>query len=173
MDPAEPHFAKASAPIRLDKSAADYVDVIHADASAFIRFGLGITERIGHVDYYPNGGTDQPGCDHSVSQYISLESGSFFRGVRKFLGCNHIRGYEYFIESINPTCPFTSISCNSYDDFKTGRCFECGKNGQHCLAFGYNGKFHYDELLRSKTIQPQQYLVQYLMTGDNKPFCSE
>lgn len=81
LDPAEPHFAKAKPPVRLDKSAADYVDIVHTDASAFIRGGLGIKETIGHVDYFPNGGTDQPGCGMSVVQYISSESGSFFRGL--------------------------------------------------------------------------------------------
>lgn len=42
--------------------------------------GLGITESIGHIDYFPNGGSNQPGCDKSVIQYINIESGSFFRG---------------------------------------------------------------------------------------------
>lgn len=115
MDPAYPHFSNAKPPIRLDRSAAYYVDIIHTDASAFIRGGLGLNERIGHVDYFPNGGTDQPGCDQNFGQYISAESGSFFRGVRKFLGCNHIRSHEYFAESINPKCPFATISCNSYE----------------------------------------------------------
>lgn len=115
MDPAEPHFAKAKPPVRLDRAAADYVDVIHTDASGFIRGSLGLIEKVGHVDYYPNGGIDQPGCDQSMVQYISSESGSFFRGVRKFLGCNHIRSHEYFAESINSKCSFTTIACNSYE----------------------------------------------------------
>lgn len=29
-----------------------------------------------------------------------------------------MRSHEFFTESINPTCSFMSISCNSYDDFK-------------------------------------------------------
>lgn len=81
LDPAEPHFSKAQRPVRLDRTAADYVDIVHTDASAFIRGGLGMTESIGHVDYFPNGGTDQPGCGKSVVQYISSEKGSFFRGL--------------------------------------------------------------------------------------------
>lgn len=82
MDPAEPHFAKAQPPVRLDRSAANYVDVIHTDASAFIRGGLGIIEPIGHVDYFPNGGTDQPGCGKSVVEYITSERGSFIKGIK-------------------------------------------------------------------------------------------
>lgn len=80
MDPAEPHFAKAQPPVRLDRSAAHYVDVIHTDASAFIRGGLGIVDPIGHVDYFPNGGTNQPGCGRSVVEYITSEQGSFIKG---------------------------------------------------------------------------------------------
>lgn len=80
MDPAEPHFAKTDRPVRLDRTAAKYVDVIHTDASQFIRGGLGITESIGHVDYYPNGGTAQPGCTNTVFQYVREANGSFFQG---------------------------------------------------------------------------------------------
>ncbi|KAK5644378.1 hypothetical protein RI129_005678 [Pyrocoelia pectoralis] len=170
LDPAEPHFARAQAPVRLDHTAADYVDIIHTDASAFIRGGLGIVEKIGHVDYYPNGGNNQPGCDRGVAQHIS-GTGSFFRGVRTFLGCNHIRSYNYFTESINSKCPFTSITCNSYDDLKSGICFECERNGQHCIKFGFDGREHYENLIKNKAISPHKNLVQYLITGGDPPFC--
>ncbi|KAF5301941.1 hypothetical protein FQR65_LT08676 [Abscondita terminalis] len=172
LDPAEPHFAKSQAPVRLDRSAAYYVDVIHTDASAFIRGGLGIVESVGHVDYYPNGGNNQPGCDRSVMQSISLESGSFFKGMRSFLGCNHIRSHLLFLESINTKCPFSSITCNAYEDLVNGTCFDCDQNGQNCLTFGFHGKAHYDRLVKNKVIRPQQHLVQYLMTGAENPFCT-
>lgn len=80
MDPAEPHFSKTLPPVRLDRSAARYVDVIHTDASQFIRGGLGMTESIGHVDYYPNGGTAQPGCTNSMIHYVREANGSFLNG---------------------------------------------------------------------------------------------
>lgn len=85
MDPAEPHFAKTLPPVRLDRTAAKYVDVIHTDASHFIRGGLGIIENIGHVDYFPNGGSDQPGCTKGVLQYIKDANGSLFQGNVKAL----------------------------------------------------------------------------------------
>ena len=41
---------------RLDRSDADFVDVIHTD------YDLGIQEPIGHVNFYPNCGEIQTGC---------------------------------------------------------------------------------------------------------------
>lgn len=80
LDPAEPHFAKNQPPVRLDRSAALFVDIIHTDASGFTNAGFGIIERIGHVDFYPNGGSKQPGCTQSVFEYISAEK-SLFNGM--------------------------------------------------------------------------------------------
>ncbi|RZC34310.1 inactive pancreatic lipase-related protein 1, partial [Asbolus verrucosus] len=173
LDPAEPHFAKAKPPVRLDRSAAKYVDIVHTDASQFIRGGLGMSERIGHVDYYPNGGTDQPGCGKSVVQYISDEEGSFFRGIRKYLGCNHVRSYEFFIESINPKnkCSFLTVPCSSYEDFQKGKCFDCGQNNQKCIHFGYHGYKDYKWLVEHRIITPNTNLVQFFKTGERKPFC--
>lgn len=169
MDPAEPHFAKAKRPVRLDRSAARYVDVVHTDASQFIRGGLGITESIGHVDYYPNGGTNQPGCGRSVTYYIKAENGSFFKGMRKFLGCNHMRSHQFFFESIRPKCSFMSVTCNSYQDFESGDCFDCGRNKEKCIPFGFHGRAHYEKHVGNR--KRHTSLTQYLMTSDTEPFC--
>ena len=117
LDPAEPHFAKNHRPVRLDRSAAKYVDVVHTDASAFIRGGFGIIEPIGHVDFFPNGGTAQPGCTNSVVEYISNEKSLFvgkYRdrvGLLKFLRNDVIvlrceTKHKYFRESIPQTFAF-------------------------------------------------------------------
>ena len=39
----------------MDKSDADFVDVIHTDKE------LGLQEEVGDIDFYPNGGKSQPG----------------------------------------------------------------------------------------------------------------
>jgi hypothetical protein len=90
LDPAEPHFSKTDPIVRLDPTDADFVDVIHTDAGPFLSGGLGIFEPVGHVDFYPNGGIDQPGCSGGVLSYMAKESGSFYRG--KILG-EHIQQY--------------------------------------------------------------------------------
>jgi len=44
---------------RLDKEDATFVDVIHTETGI-----QGISEPIGHVDFYPNNGkSSQPGCE--------------------------------------------------------------------------------------------------------------
>lgn len=49
MDPAAPGFTSASLNERLDKSDADFVDVIHSDII------IGLQKAIGHQDFYPCG----------------------------------------------------------------------------------------------------------------------
>jgi hypothetical protein len=63
------------------------------------------------VDFYPNGGSSQPGCGAS-----SVSAGTALAPtVMKILGCHHVRSHELFTESITPTCPFTAIQCASYE----------------------------------------------------------
>ncbi len=56
LDPAGPLFGQKSSE-RLDKSDAEFVDIIHTDST------LGFNSPIGHVDFYPNGGGSQPNCN--------------------------------------------------------------------------------------------------------------
>ena len=68
LDPAGPFFTLVSSAYRLDASDARYVDVIHTNAGV-----AGTIRRGGHIDFYPNGGTTQPGC--------------LFDGIRNNLRC--------------------------------------------------------------------------------------
>ncbi|XP_012233169.2 pancreatic lipase-related protein 2-like [Linepithema humile] len=157
LDPAEPHFSNTSPMVRLDPTDATFVTAIHTDCNPFISGGLGITQPVAHIDFYPNGGRNQPGCNEGVLNSITLERGSFFRGIKRFLGCNHIRSYEYFIESINSPCPFIAVPCSSWDKFQEGSCFDCVN--QYCPRFGLDA-------------QPGNYhAAVYLMTGVDRPFC--
>ena len=64
LDPAGPLFEGYEPSVRLDKSDAAYVDVIHSNGESLIVGGFGTWEPIGHVDFYPNGGRAQRGCQH-------------------------------------------------------------------------------------------------------------
>ncbi|CAH0555316.1 unnamed protein product [Brassicogethes aeneus] len=169
LDPAEPHFGQEAPPVRLDRSAAKYVDIVHTDANHFIELALGMKRPIGHVDYYPNGGDNQPGCGKSMVQYVNEQEGSFFRGLRKYLGCNHMRSHEYFMASIRPTCSFRSFSCSSFKDFEAGKCLKCG-NKNKCLQFGFHGRKSYEKHISQKP-NDKESVIQYLITSDARPYC--
>ncbi|XP_078416535.1 lipase member H-like isoform X4 [Cetorhinus maximus] len=61
LDPAGPLFRGKGKGDRLDPSDAQLVDVLHTDIDA-----LGYEEILGNIDYYANGGTDQPGCPATI-----------------------------------------------------------------------------------------------------------
>lgn len=64
LDPAEPLFQGLPAAGRVDSTDAKLVEVVHTNALNFYsKFGLGMTEAVGHVDFFPNGGEHMPGCD--------------------------------------------------------------------------------------------------------------
>lgn len=57
LDPAGPFFSYTDPAVRLDPGDAKNVDVIHTDAGL-----LGTSQNVGHIDFFPNGGSRQPGC---------------------------------------------------------------------------------------------------------------
>ncbi|XP_027437927.1 lipase member H isoform X3 [Callorhinus ursinus] len=61
LDPAGPLFNGRPPEDRLDPGDAQFVDVIHSDIDA-----LGYKEPLGNIDFYPNGGLDQPGCPKTI-----------------------------------------------------------------------------------------------------------
>ncbi len=62
MDPAGPGFHDTLPEGRLAVSDADLVDVIHTDVSDERRWGMGLAQPVGHVDFYVNSGGPQPQC---------------------------------------------------------------------------------------------------------------
>ncbi len=60
LDPAGPDFYTSDTPDRLDASDALFVDVIHTDGAPRMVSGFGYLGPLGHVDFYPNGGSAQP-----------------------------------------------------------------------------------------------------------------
>lgn len=62
----------------LSASDAKFVDIIHTDTAV-----LGVEKRIGHIDFYPDGGHTQRLCD----------------GDHR---CSHKKAVEYFANSIAP-----------------------------------------------------------------------
>ncbi|XP_064104797.1 pancreatic triacylglycerol lipase-like isoform X3 [Macrobrachium nipponense] len=167
LDPAEPYFEGTDPIVRLDPSDADFVDVIHTDGGPIITGGLGLASPVGHFDFYPNGGVRMPGCGHHFIDSVAMEQGNIPYGLRRFIGCNHIRSYEYFTESINSDCPFLSIQCASWEAYWRGFCWQCGDDWAKCNRMGA----HADSYL-NYTGPGSVNTKMYLITGAESPFCT-
>ena len=66
LDPASPFFRNhlfREKSRKLDSSDALLVDVVHTDGSIDFADGFGLWKPIGHIDFFPNGGRQQPGCN--------------------------------------------------------------------------------------------------------------
>ncbi|KDQ97822.1 Pancreatic lipase-related protein 2 [Zootermopsis nevadensis] len=110
LDPAYPLFKHHNVKLRLSKGDAIFVDVIHTDGGV-----LGIPSRIGHADFFPNGGRPvQPGCD---------VASIFFRAsFEDLVFCSHKRSWKYYAESINDEFGFPAYRCRNWMDFRIGHC---------------------------------------------------
>ncbi|XP_034142876.1 phospholipase A1 member A [Esox lucius] len=118
LDPAGPMFKGADTYDRLDPSDALFVEAIHTDSDYF-----GISIPVGHVDFFLNGGMDQPGC--ARCQNLRMLSVLVYFPVYGYVICDHMRALHVYISALNGTCPLTGISCSSYEDFLEGHCLDC------------------------------------------------
>jgi len=161
LDPAEPYFGYAPAVVALDPTDAAFVDVIHTDTVHFrqgavhaMPYGMGVEEPVGHMDFYPNNGTNQPGCDQNAWSTITGLDG-LMDGARDFVACNHLRSVKYFNESLTlntdenlldgQKCKFTGYQC-SYQDLLNGNCMDCSYD---CPSMGVASINHLNEYGRT------------------------
>ncbi|KAL0280760.1 UNVERIFIED_CONTAM: hypothetical protein PYX00_001964 [Menopon gallinae] len=98
-DPAGPIFQNLPNKERLDASDAHFVDVIHTNT-----IYLGIFRPSGTVDYYVNGGNNQPGCD----------KWDFF--------CHHNMAHRYITHSVKNNKNFDSVKCKDLKEAVEGKC---------------------------------------------------
>lgn len=101
LDPAMPLFVAVNRHEKLDESDAEFVDVLHTNA-----FIQGQIEPSGHIDFYMNGGVNQPGCWEERNPF----------------GCDHHRAVEYFAESINSRTGFWGWPCSGFLAYLLGLC---------------------------------------------------
>jgi len=112
LDPAYPLFSMEDTDQRLDTTDAEFVDVIHTNSGPLYIGALSFPNNIGHIDFYPNGGTFQRGCGVLFS--LSIFSLSVV--------CHHKRAMDLFTESINSPTGFTAVCCDNYQMFQEGGC---------------------------------------------------
>ncbi|XP_019941818.1 lipase member H [Paralichthys olivaceus] len=150
LDPAGPQFTGTAPELRLDSTDAQFVDVLHTDIDA-----LGYREPLGHIDFYPNGGTDQPGCPKTI-----------FSGTSYFK-CDHQRSVFLFLGSVNQTCSIRAFPCSSYSDFLDGNCLSCEQFGAAgCPVFGYDVAQWKDSLVGLGQTK------MFFTTNPESPFCT-
>ncbi|KAF7287335.1 hypothetical protein GWI33_001695 [Rhynchophorus ferrugineus] len=118
---------------KLDRSDAILVDAMHTDSSPFVTDGFGLWEPIGHVDFFPNGGQEQPGCN-DVKNSILVTQFENRGALNRDFACSHIRAFRLFIETVlnklkyrdkkSDYCQFTAFSCpGGLSTFESGYCF--------------------------------------------------
>ncbi|KAL4711041.1 hypothetical protein ACJJTC_015217 [Scirpophaga incertulas] len=105
---------------RLRAEDSAYTEVIHTNAGV-----LGFLTPLGHVDFYPNGGNNMPGCDSQ--------------------DCDHARSYFYLAESLT-SGGFTGRRCASYLTAMSANCFLPGslRMGGLVAKTGSTGIYHLD-----------------------------
>ncbi|XP_062377986.1 lipase member H isoform X2 [Sardina pilchardus] len=122
LDPAGPMFAGVPPEERLDPTDAQFVDVLHTDMD-----GFGLRGTHGHIDFYANGGSDQPGCPKTI-----------FSGKAYFV-CDHQRSVLLYLCALNRTCNLTAYPCSSHTDFLNGQCLQCEAfKPASCPVLGYD-----------------------------------
>ncbi|XP_011357615.1 pancreatic triacylglycerol lipase [Pteropus vampyrus] len=161
LDPAKPSFEGTPELIRLDPSDAQFVDVIHTDIAPLIpNLGFGMSQTAGHLDFFPNGGKEMPGCQKNILSSI-IDINGIWEGASNFVACNHLRSFKYYNDSILNPDGFAGFPCDTYKAFTTNKCFPCPREG--CPQMG-----HYADRFPEKTREEGQKF--YLNTGDASNF---
>ncbi|XP_044265372.1 uncharacterized protein LOC123011801 [Tribolium madens] len=109
LDPAGPFFVSRPEEERLNKNDAEVVHVIHTNGGTF-----GFEKPCGTIDFFPNGGSSQPGC-----KKIDITDP---KTIADPVICDHQRSWGYFIDAVKSPDDFIATRCASYDKFKSTQC---------------------------------------------------
>uniref|UniRef100_A0A8D0H521 Lipase domain-containing protein n=1 Tax=Sphenodon punctatus TaxID=8508 RepID=A0A8D0H521_SPHPU len=151
LDPAGPLFSGKPPDERLAHTDAQFVDVIHTDID-----GLGYRKPLGNIDFYPNEGTDQPGCPKTIS------------GGSQYFKCDHQRSVYLFISSLKQSCNLTMYPCDSYKEYQNGKCTSCDAfQPMPCPILGY----YADKWKNYLTGKDPPRTKAYSDTSETAPFC--
>jgi len=135
FDPIGPGFEQRPPGGRLNTNSADSVRVHHT--SAVGNKSIGILEPCGHVDYYPNGGGNQPECQPQphygllgelllifLTPLVDLLPTGWTNNANTVSAqcgdqrnqCSHFTAVRLFIESIKNGLCVTRQRCYDFDD---------------------------------------------------------
>uniref|UniRef100_A0A8C9KAR5 Lipase H n=1 Tax=Panthera tigris altaica TaxID=74533 RepID=A0A8C9KAR5_PANTA len=117
---------------------------------------LGYKEPLANIDFYPNGGLDQPGCPKTIL------------GGLQYFKCDHQRSVYLYLSSLRENCAITAYPCDSYRDYRNGKCVNCGMpQKESCPLLGYYAD-NWKEYLKQK--KPPMTKA-FFDTAEEKPFC--
>lgn len=163
LDPSGPYFEGLNnSKARLWHTDASLVVSIHTDAPQVkTDFGFGMYESCSHIDIYPNGGRQQPGCNSD--RILTSITSDIINGFRNLISCDHNRAIDYYIESITwPKVAPIAFACNNFESFSNGKCIpKCTKKSLDCVIMGADGE---------QVINPGQYIGRkFFMITYKKP----
>ncbi|XP_015373142.1 PREDICTED: pancreatic lipase-related protein 2-like isoform X2 [Diuraphis noxia] len=104
-DPVRPQYENIGPEYMIDKSDANFVDIIHTNGNS-----LGLIKPLGHIDFYPNGGVAQLKC-----KKVDTASGG---------ACSHAKAFEYFAHSILVKNDFKALKCTQWSEYQEDKCGE-------------------------------------------------
>ena len=116
LDPAGPAFTDVPDTHRLDPSDAQLVLTIHTNGGPIVGDNFGIVHPLGHYSFYPNGGSQQPGCEKTRSITNILMNG-LLTGLSDTIACSHRRATTLmpFNESLLTTAQSMAYACDNYE----------------------------------------------------------
>ncbi|XP_059055904.1 pancreatic lipase-related protein 2-like [Achroia grisella] len=103
LEPSGPCFRRLDADDRLAASDADFVEVVHTNVD-----GYGMAARMGHVDFYVNGGEYQP-SDLNMFPCVAT--------------CSHFRVLPIWVSAMKNPKGFIAIKCDSIQQARDCDCY--------------------------------------------------
>lgn len=148
------------------------MDVLHTDASlnGNDMFSLGTRQLMGDIDFFPNNGDRQPGCDREPVTEL-LRGKGLIPAVRHLMTCDHRRSVDllarYLEEKSTKECIPMAYKCRSWEDYENGHCYECGPYLEDCAIVGEPKAKVRKEYEDTNTRYPY-----YIKTTANSPMCA-